>query len=561
MNQNLSKLNDMLAKIRASKNVIPASAPIPAQTINIPTIPPPEDYSHITDKYGNQITLNAKQLEFVNIQGSCVLIGAAGTGKTTCQKAKIQKLIQTGEAGILSSDGHKHLKDGSPGIAIVAYTKRAVANIRKNVPADLQDNCITIHKLLEYEPVYSTVMNEETGDERTKMEFKPTRDSTHPLPSSLRYIIIEEASMVGTDLFEQIVSATPHGPKFIFLGDIQQLPPVFGAAILGFKLLELPVVELTEVYRQALESPIIKLAHRILSGSPISGPEYTEWNYPNQLRLHPWKKKISPDDALNTAALFLVGSPEKKISGAIDSGLYNPEEDMILIPFNKSFGTDELNKKIANRLAHDRGTDVYEILAGFDKHYFSPGDKVLYDKLDARIISIESNPGYAGAKTQHHSPTMDYWGYDPEAAKYVGLDENDFDVDLILSSVASGEDRVNQCSHKIKIRFEDTGFEQTLSRASEVNSLSLGFCLTVHKAQGSEWRKVFLFLHQSHATMVQRELLYTAVTRAREDLYVICEPESFTKGIMGQRIKGNTLAEKAEFFKGKLERDNQEKLK
>jgi ATP-dependent exoDNAse (exonuclease V) alpha subunit len=52
--------------------------------------------------------------------------------------------------------------------------------------------------------------------------------------------------------------------------------------------------------------------------------------------------------------------------------------------------------------------------------------------------------------------------------------------------------------------------------------------------------------------MLQRELLYTGVTRAREELYVICEPESFTKGITSQRIKGNTLAEKAEYFKGKV---------
>jgi ATP-dependent exoDNAse (exonuclease V) alpha subunit len=52
--------------------------------------------------------------------------------------------------------------------------------------------------------------------------------------------------------------------------------------------------------------------------------------------------------------------------------------------------------------------------------------------------------------------------------------------------------------------------------------------------------------------MLQRELLYTAVTRAREELYIICEPETFVKDIESQRVKGNTLAEKAEFFKGKI---------
>ena len=97
----------------------------------------------------------------------------------------------------------------------------------------------------------------------------------------------------------------------------------------------------------------------------------------------------------------------------------------------------------------------------------------------------------------------------------------------------------------------DTGTTLSITKASDVNAMLHAYALTVHKSQGSEWRNVFLCLHQSHATMLQRELLYTAVTRAREELYVICEPESFTKGIKSQKIKGNTLEEKAEWFKGK----------
>jgi exodeoxyribonuclease V alpha subunit len=99
----------------------------------------------------------------------------------------------------------------------------------------------------------------------------------------------------------------------------------------------------------------------------------------------------------------------------------------------------------------------------------------------------------------------------------------------------------------------DSDQEVKVDKASELNTMLLGYCLTVHKSQGSEWRKVFLVLHQSHATMLQRELLYTAVTRAREELYIICEPECFVKGIESQRVKGNTLEEKAEFFKGKID--------
>jgi exodeoxyribonuclease V alpha subunit len=101
----------------------------------------------------------------------------------------------------------------------------------------------------------------------------------------------------------------------------------------------------------------------------------------------------------------------------------------------------------------------------------------------------------------------------------------------------------------------DSDVEISIDKASDINSLLLAYALTVHKAQGSEWRKVFFITHQSHATMLQRELLYTAITRAKEELYIICEPEMFVNGIQSQRIKGNTLAEKAEYFKGKVEKE------
>ena len=127
---------------------------------------------------------------------------------------------------------------------------------------DLQPCCITIHKLLAYAPVEVFITDPETGKEKRSMRFEPQRNANNPLPSNIHTIIIEEASMVSLQLFNEIVEAAPHNPQIVFLGDIQQLPPVFGSAILGYKMLELPVVELTEVHRQALDSPILSLAHR-----------------------------------------------------------------------------------------------------------------------------------------------------------------------------------------------------------------------------------------------------------------------------------------------------------
>jgi ATP-dependent exoDNAse (exonuclease V) alpha subunit len=345
--------------------------------------------------------------------------------------------------------------------------------------------------------------------------------------------------------------------QFIFIGDINQLPPIFGPAILGFKMNSLPVVELTQVYRQALESPIIRLAHRILSGTPIPVVEFPEWHHKNQLTIHPWKKRISADNALLTLAAFF--------KRAVDSGNYSPLEDMILIPFNKACGTDELNKHIANHLARKANAVTYEIIAGYNKHYLSVGEKVLYEKEDAIVVDICRNRTYLGKNPQPASPLLDYWGCVQESTTNKQIHHitkeqeqiSEEDMDAIMEKLANSnpEDRVRDASHIVTVEIQDTKIQVELKAAAEINALIMSYALTVHKSQGSEWRKVFLALHQSHNTMIQRELLYTAITRAREELYVICEPDSFEKGITGQRIKGNTLAEKAEYFKGKLDGD------
>lgn len=546
-------IQKLLEKIRAER------AQTPIQEV---TSPKESLYSSV-DKYGNQITLNTNQSEAVRRAAageSIVLIGAAGTGKTTTQKAVCQELVLGGSVGVLNAGDHKHLTSGTPGILIVAFTRRAIANIKRNVSEDMKANCVTVHKALEYAPHYFEVFDDKSGEYKTTMRFEESRNAENPLPSSIRTVIVEEASMLGVDLYLKLKRALPHEVQWIFLGDIQQLRPVFGPAILGFKLLQYPVIELKEVYRQALESPIIRLAHRILSGNPIPAPELSSWNSPG-LTIKPWKKKIDAINALNTAALAFVGNkhkesvPSRQCDGLFSVGAYNPYEDIILIPFNESFGTLELNKKIAHHLAWHHKSEVWQIISGFQKHHLRVGEKVLYDKEDATVVSIERNPDYTGTPAMPASTTLDYWGHDPEYAAKVNKTDQEIDVDFMLSQVAmaKNEDRVHQASHKITLLMTDSDQEITLSKASELNSLLLGYALTVHKAQGSEFRRVFCIFHNSHATMILREMLYTAVTRAREELFIICEPDTFEKGIERQGIKGNTIEEKAEFFKGKID--------
>ena len=517
------------------------------------TIEPTENTG--TDRFGKTITYNERQSEAIKLISSgqsCVVIGAAGTGKTTIQKGATHALIQSG-LGRLGTSEHKYLKSDNYGIVICAYTRRATNNIRKNLSEDLQSSCITIHKLLEYEPTEIYITDPETGAEKKSMRFLPKRCAEYPLPSTIQTIIIEEASMVSYELFQEIVAACPHNPQFVFLGDIQQLPPVFGSAILGYKMLELPVVELNEVYRQALDSPIISLAHRILSGKPILKDELKTLSVPNKLTLHPWLKRIESDSATETLAKFFVK--------ALDTGKYDPSVDGILIPFNKSCGTDELNKHIATKIAQREFKPVFEIIHGWKKSYYSIGDKCLYEREDAIIKNIYPNPQYSGLPPREPSLNRNYWGHKIESEDSLdsGAGEDTDNIDQFLALVSSpdesGEAKKRAASHVIELELLDSERTVSIRSAGEVDSLILGYAITVHKSQGSEWPKVFLCFHHSHATMIQRELLYTAVTRAREELFCICEPDTFEKGIARQRIKGNTWQDKAEYFKGKLDRE------
>lgn len=554
--------------VTATLNIVPVTSPVAqlVETIVSSASVSSASASSVTlgvDKEGNTISYNAEQLDFITTASKgidCILIGAAGTGKTTCMRGAVSALIDSGRVLPMKVDDHNYLNDDITGIVLVSFTRRAVSNLRKAMSTDLKGNCLTIHSLLEYQPIYSEVIDPVTGMSRNTMCFEATRNENNMLPSGIKTVVFDESSMVSVELEAEVRAALGDDVQFIYLGDIQQLPPVFGSAILGYKMLELKTVELVHVYRQALESPIIRLAHRVLSGKAIPVEEFKSWHHPSQLTIHPWKKTLSSDNALITLARFLIK--------AIDAGQYDPAEDMVLIPYNKACGTIELNNYIANHIARKNKLPTYEIIAGFKKVYFTVGDKVLCDKEDGIITSIKPNPAYSGLTPQKQDINLDYWGtvqlgtgvddfHNPETklkGSTVVVVDADAELDMLLSMTAGSddEDRVRKSSHIVTVKLLDSGYEITLDNASKVAGLLLSYALTVHKSQGSEFRRVFFLLHNSHNTMLQRELLYTGITRAREELYIICEPDSLVKGINSQRIKGNTLAEKAEWFKGKV---------
>lgn len=491
------------------------------------------------------IPLNEKQLlakEMALSGKSFCLIGAAGTGKTTTQRSVAETLLSDKRLTTtkFKLSGTRTYVD-APSFAAVAYTRRASANLQRAIhknpelEAALRFNIMTIHALLEFEPEYFW------DDEKQKesMRFAPQRTAKNPL--TITHLVIEEASMLGLDLWEMLYDALPLGVQIIFIGDINQLPPVFGASILNYALLQVPVLELTHVYRQKGDSLVLANAHHILKGEKLEeGTGFTIVRGKNEQQVGQERMSMT------------LGSMFKQYE---ELGFYDHEQDMILSPFNKqALGTDNMNKWISQFLSEKREAVVFEVIAGFNKLYVAEGDKVMYNKQDAFITSIKHNPMYHGKEPQ--MPGRDLSRFGVRVLKDGAGASNDLD-DLILNyenfsieelAESTGE-RKMQCSHVVSIETE-TGQKIDLAAAGDFAPavFSLGYVLTVHKAQGCEWRKVFIILHKDHSMMLTRELFYTAVTRAREEVIVIAKDYIIDKAIKTQRIKGNTLADKIEYF-------------
>lgn len=567
----MGKIQEILARARAKKSELLANKS-DNQSLQVDKLTPqaitPQTVNSVLTSIPEipSIVWNEQQQEFIQtvLAGqSCILFGKPGAGKSTVIKGALATLLENADIPALKNHPdtthHRYLPDGIPGIIICSYTNRSVNNIN-NILRDLKlsANCHTIHKILEYSPEVYQVIDEATGETKNTMRFIPTRDKNRPLPDGIKYVIMDESANIPLDLAEQLYDALPNREHtvFIYVGDLNQLPPVFGASAMIDAAIQQNIkrIELTQVYRQARDNPIIDLTLRIVEGEQLEPQKIKElYNDTNTDRINFrfWQKRCGQDEALFTLKA-------KIFAAAYKSSDYVPGRDIILCPFNKGLGTIELNKHIAQFLAKEHDREVWEVIAGFNKYYYSIGDVVIYNKDDYIIKDIKINSAYSGKWPQKHSKTLDYWG-----AEHSGItDYSEQEIEMMLDAPLSDDDEImpRLSSHIVTLRPINPDMCESesemlvhLSSSQEVNNMTLGYALTVHKAQGSQWENVFLILHHSHSTMLSRELLYTACSRPKQRLFVICENNSFKTGIATQRIKGANITEKIENYKQRQE--------
>lgn len=517
------------------------------------------------------------------------LIGAAGTGKTTMVKHALAQMIYGSEGqyddfepiGIRQLDG-----DQGPSIAICAFTGIATQVIRETLPSWIHPACKTIHTLLEYKPAQ---MGEDDTGKRAM--FVPTRGVHNKLDHDV--IVIDEASMLGLDLWHNLVDALRPHTKVILIGDLNQLKPVADATMFAYALSAgldgkygWALAELTTIHRQkeAAANKIIDGAHAILSGKtpvfddPAKDPNWRFIGYELSPKADVSHKSIV--EAINwMRSQPTPGNPER--------ALFDPYQDLLLTAGN---GLDENDSASFVQQAPLNGTlsrlieppseehPVYIVDAGRESKKFAVGHRVMATKnespdmkdrvtngLTGRIISIESNPQWNGKKGMYGTE-KEVMAFRTERAKALLGQGHESTNGVALGAFSLAEfdtsqfDAKNQsdekqASHIIQVKFKN-GATRTYRTAADVESIKLAYAVTVHKAQGSQADTVVIVCHHAVARQLSREWLYTAVTRAKRRVILLYTRMGLSKAIAKQQIYGNNLREKVNRYRQVMEAGN-----
>ncbi len=366
--------------------------------------------------------------------GLLVLTGGPGTGKTTTLN------------GILELFEKKKLR-----VLLAAPTGRAAMRMSEVTGRQAK----TIHRLLEVE-----------WGEGDKQRF--TRNMENPLEADA--VIVDELSMVDTHVFAALMDALPLGCRLVMVGDSDQLPPVGAGNVLQDIIRSelIPVVALTEVFRQSLESLIVTNAHKIVKG------EYPDLSVKDKDFFYMQRNNMFQ------CAETVVELCTKRLPKAYG---YDPLEDIqIICPTKKGeTGTVRLNtymQKILNPPARDKE----ELVRG--SRVFREGDKVMQIKNNYDIVWTRGKETLAGV--------------------FNG------DIGRIIS--------VNHNAGFMKILFDT---RTAVYPFDSVNELELAYAITVHKSQGSEFESVVMPVCSVPAKLSYRNLLYTGVTRAKSRLILL----------------------------------------
>lgn len=473
------------------------------------------------------------------------LIGAAGTGKTTTLKALIAEVEDAIPIVDINSARRPDDRADNPqmnvAVCFCSFTGRAVQQMKRALPEKYHGQANTAHSTLGYAPTKEERYDEKTGETKDVLVFRPTFDQYNKLP--YKVCIIDEAGTLPIILFDQLVDALPSDCRIFLIGDLNQLPPVQGRSVLGFAMLKWPTFTLEELHRQAEGDPIAENAHRVLRGQkPLTDKETKKFIV----------KKID-DGSLGArkTALATVQHLHKQ-------GIFDPMRDALIVPQNISaIGQLELNQSLVNYfnppVKDETGKVINKrtiITAGYAHVVYAAGDKIM---LLANDNKRNLTNGMIGM-VESIVPNGDFRGESVSNEMDVAF-EGDFDLEDLteeLMAMADEEEAEDEseraASHIMTVKFQNVDETVVFETAGAFKNVTHAYAFTCHKAQGGEYPNVIILAHSANLRMLTREWLYTAITRAQKRVILLCNHRGLTHAVNNQRIKGKTIAEKAEQF-------------
>lgn len=371
-------------------------------------------------------------------------------------------------------------------ILLASPTGRAAQRLAEASGADAS----TIHRLLKYDGATRTfVYNED-----------------NPLPCDL--LIVDEASMLDTRLADSLFQAIPSGAHLLLVGDADQLPSVGAGNVLGDLMAAPPaqVTRLDTIYRQGKESGIITTAHAILKGESHPGKTI---NSLRDLDASEDFTFIEADDAEQCAKAITYLAREY-IPKAHN---INPVKDLqVLSPMHRgTAGITTLNLELQNAL----------------------------NSKEKALSRLRSDPDYVPAKQSHFREktrkplpaelpygTATYRIGDKVIQTRNNYDKNVFNGDTgIILAIAPD-------SSGLTVEFSGEPVEYTKGELSEIQ---LAYAISIHKSQGSEYPVVVIPLLKQHFMMLQRNLVYTGITRAKSKVYLVGSTDAYAMAIRNNK--------------------------
>lgn len=336
----------------------------------------------------------------------------------------------------------------------------------------------TIHRMLE--------INGGIAEDKKHAQFE--RNEENPLEADV--IIIDEMSMVDIHLFKALLSAVSVGTRLIMVGDVDQLPSVGPGQVLQDIMDShvFPVVILKRIFRQAGESDIVVNAHKINRGKNI------ELN--NKSRDFFFLER----NDVNVIYKHMIQLIREKLPSYVDAGPYDIQ---VLTPMRKgNLGVEVLNV-ILQKYLNPPSPDKKEHLSG--ERLFRVGDKVMQIKNNYQI------------------PWEIVSRYNIPVDKGMGVFNGDMgiirDIDESAQIVT-----VEYDEHR-RIEYPFSGLDE----------IELAYAVTIHKSQGSEYPAVLLPLLSGPRMLFNRNLLYTAVTRARKCVTILGSRQTVVEMIQNER--------------------------